>query len=990
MLAMSLRRLLTLALLAAFACGPQTKPAPGGPTAAGSGASLSTGSPAKPAADVLPLWPKVKRGTLPNGLTYYVLPHGKPEKRAYLWLAVNAGSVQEDDDQRGLAHFVEHMAFNGTKRFPKQDIVGFLEKIGMKFGAHLNAYTTFDETVYQLLVPTDDKAYLAKGLDILHDWATDVTFDPAEVEKERGVVLEEWRLGLGAQQRVLDKTIQVLFKGSRYADRLTIGLPQTLKTAPRETLVRYYKDWYRPDLMAVIAVGDFADPAAVEKEIVARFGDLKARGGTRPRPAAGVPKADGTRISVVTDRELPAQLVAVYNLVAHRTESTRGDFRRIVAEQLFQMMLNERLQTLGRRPEAPFAMAFAGVQGMTREIDAFARTAIAKGGQVEDALRSMLAEVVRVERHGFTASELERARTNLARTYEQNATEESTSDSADFTSEITRNFFEGELMVGREAERDLTLQVLPQLTLDELNALARSFGGAENRVIGIAGPEGKPLPSEDRIRGIVAEVGTRPIGPWQDKAPAAPLMAQPPQPGTIQKEAKQDALGVTEWTLGNGVRVLVKPTDYEKDAVVISGLSPGGLAAASAAQWNDARFADDVVGLGGVGELDAEDLEKALAGKHVAVTASIGEVTEGIDASGSARDLETMLQLVHLRMTAPRKDPQAFGVWKTNLGEELENEERVPEAKFSRLSQEVLWKGEPRKQAPKAADVAKVDLQKAFEFYKDRFGDAADFTFVIVGAVDLGKLRPLVETYLASLPAKGRREKEKDLGSRRVGGVVEKTWNLGQDEKAHVVWTVHGEEPWTRDKERDLFILGQVLSIRLREIMREDMGGVYGVGAGGSFARSPYAERQFTIQFGCAPEAVRPLIKAAEGEIAAVAKSGIGADYLEKVKQSFVRDRETSMRTNAFWADWLERSARYGDDPAIVLDPSQVLARMTPENVKAAAQRFLDGKRVYRAILLPGAAAKPPAAPAKPPAPTQPAPAPAPTQPAPAPAPKRP
>jgi len=968
---MSIRRLLSLALLAVLACGgPKTKPDPIGPTAAGTPTGAGAGAaPARPDPDALALWPKVKRGTLPNGLTYYVLPHGKPEKRAFLWLAVNSGSVQEDDDQRGLAHFVEHMAFNGTRRFPKQDIVGFLEKIGMKFGAHLNAYTNFDETVYQLRVPTDDKAYLGKGLDILHDWATDVTFDPAEVEKERGVVLEEWRLGLGAQQRVLDKAIKVLFQGSRYADRLTIGLPETLKRAPREALVRYYQDWYRPDLMAVIAVGDFDDPAAIEKQIIAKFGDLKSRGQTRPRPAAGVPKAGGTRISIVTDRELPAQLVAVYNLVAHRSEATRKDFRRIVAEQLFQMMLNERLQTIGRRPEAPFMMAFAAVQGMTREIDGFARTAVAKGGQVEDALRSMFTEVLRVEQHGFTASELERARTNLARTYEQNATEESTSDSSDFTSEITRNFFEGEFMIGREAERDLTLQTLPLITLDELNALARSFGGAENRVIGIAGPEGKPLPSEDRIRAIVAEVGKRPIEPWQDKATTAPLMAKPPQPGKVQKEAKLDALGVTEWTLSNGVRVLVKPTDYEKDAVAISGLSPGGLAVASAPQYNDARFADDVVGIGGAGELDAEDLEKALAGKHVSVTAQIGEVTEGIDATGSARDLETMLQLVHLRMTAPRKDPQAVSIWKTNLAQQLEDQQRVPEVQFSRKSQDVLWKGDPRKQAPKPADIAKVDLDKALAFYKDRFGDATDFTFVIVGAVDLARLRPLVETYLASLPAKGRREKEKDTGARKVGGVVEKTWTIGQDQKARVVMSFHGEEPWTRDKERDLFILGQVMSIRLREILREDMSGVYGVGAGGAFTRSPYAERQFTIQFGCAPEAVKPLTKAATDEIAAVAKQGIGADYLEKVKQAYLRERETAMRTNAFWVDWLERSARFGDDPALVLDPSQVVARMTSDNVRAAAQHFLDGKRVYRAILLPGPDARPAApapAPAKP------------------------
>ncbi len=967
---MSLRRLLTLALLAAFACGPKPKTDPIGPITTGT-PSGGSAEPAKPEPDALALWPKVKRGVLPNGLTYYVLPHGKPEKRAFLWLAVNAGSVQEDDDQRGLAHFVEHMAFNGTKRFPKQDIIKFLEAIGMKFGAHLNAYTSFDETVYQLLVPTDEPGHVGKGLDILHDWAADVSFDAGEVEKERGVVLEEWRLGRGAQQRVLDKAIKVLFKGTRYADRLTIGLPEILKGAPRDALVRYYKDWYRPDLMAVIAVGDFADPAAIEQEIVARFGDLKNPAKPRPRIAGGVPKADGTRISIVTDREIPIQLVAVYNVLAHRAEATRRDFRRIVAEQLYQEMLNDRMRAIARRPDAPFQTAFAAVQGMTREIDAFARTAIAKAGKTEDALRSLFAEVLRVEQHGFAASELERARTNLARAYEQNAAAEATSNSREFTEEITRNFFEGEFMIGREAERDLMLQVLPLITLDELNALARSFGGADNRVIGVVGPEGKPLPAEDRVRAIVAEVGKRAIEPWEDKAVTAPLMATKPQPGKVVKEAKIEALGVTEWTLSNGVRVIAKPTDFERDAIAISGSSPGGLAAAGDKQFPDARFADDVVGIGGVGDFDAEDLEKALTGKRVSVHASIEEATESIDASGSARDLETMLQLLHLRMAAPRKDPEAVAIWKTNYAQQLEDRQRVPEVQFSLQSQEALWRGHPRKKAPTPADVARLDLDRAMAFYRDRFGDASDFTFVIVGAFELDKLKALVETYLASLPAKGRREKEKDLGVRKAAGVLEKSWSLGQEQKAFVVMAFHAEEAWTRDKDRDLFILGQVLSTRLREIMREDMSGVYGVGASGAFARSPVAERQFTIQFGCAPDAVKPLIKAAEAEIAAIARQGIGADYLEKVKQAYLRERETAMRTNGFWVQWLETSARHGDDPKIVLDPGPVVARMTSDNVKAAARRFLDGKRVYRAILLPGkdAAAAPAPASAPKPAP---------------------
>ena len=975
---MTSRRLLTLALATIVACGgskPSTKTGTGG---TGTGSSTVTagtptggGAPATVDDAVLPLWPKVKKGTLPNGLTYYILKHGKPENRAFLWLAVNAGSILEDDDQRGLAHFDEHMAFNGTKRFPKAEIVNYLEKIGMRFGADLNAYTNFDETVYQLEVPTDKPEFVGKGLDILRDWAGGVSYDKTEVEKERGVVLEEWRLGRGAFERLRRKTEKVIYKGSRYAERDTIGDPEILKKAPRDTLYRFYKDWYRPDLMAVVVVGD-VDPAVIEKELTARFGDLPRVDKPRSRIHGEVPKADGTRVTIVTDKELPFSIVGVTNMFAHRPESTQKDFRRITAEQLYGAIINERLASIGRRPDAPFAGAQVGVQSDTREIDQFSRQAQAKGGKEEDTLRALFTEVLRVEKHGFTQTELDRARTNIARVYEQNADAEATSDSSDYTAEITRNYFEGEFMIGRAAERDFTLKFLPQITVAELNTLAQGFGGAENRVIMIAGPEGKPLPTEKRVLDIIAEVEKTKIEPWEDKPVNTTLIASGKQPkaGKITKEKTIDSIGVTEWTLSNGVTVVLKPTDFESDAIAVSGDSPGGLATASAKDFPNARFADDVAGIGGVGELDDEALGKALTGKRVSVAASIGETTESVDGNASMRDIETMFQLIYLRMTAPRKDAQAFGVWKTTTAEQLTNRLRVPEVQYAIQSQEVLFKGNARRKPPAADDVNKVDADKALAFYKNRFGDATDFTFTIVGQFDVDKVRPLVETYLASLPAKGRKEKEKDLGIRRVGGVVKKTWNIGSEPKAKVSVAFMGDEAWSRDKERDMFILSSVSSIRLREILREDMGGVYGVGAGGFLSRSPHAERTFSVQFGCAPDAADKLIKAAFDELTAIATKGIGADYLDKVKQTYLRERETSMKTNGFWVDWLSSSYRFKEDPTIILDPSKVIARMTSANVQAAAKRYVDFKAYYQAVLLPTAAA------AATPAPVAPAPAP--------------
>jgi zinc protease len=954
---------LLLALVAA-ACSGGAKPPAIGPDHGVSVAAAGSASAQPPVPTptlsgedaVLALWPEVKHGTLPNGLTYYILKHGKPEKRAFLWLAVNAGAVLEDDDQRGLAHFDEHMAFNGTKRFPKAEIVNYLEKIGMRFGADLNARTSFDDTVYELEVPTDDKVFLGKGLDILHDWASDVSYDPAEVDKERGVVKEEWRLGRGAGERIFDKQAPVLFKGSRYAVRLPIGLPEILDKAPRDKLYRFYKDWYRPDLMAVIAVGDFDDAGAIEKEIQARFGDLKNPAGERPRMVAGVPKPEGTRISIETDREAPATTVSVYNVLPHRPESSSRDFRRIVVEQVYQSVLSDRFGVIGRRPDAPFVGAGAGIDSETREIDAFARAAQAKPGKALATLDSLFTEVLRVEQHGVTQSELDRARTNLARGYEQSDAEEATSDSRNYTEELTRNFFEHELMIGRKLEKELTLKYLPTITLAEINTLAKTFGGADNRVILIAGPDAskaQPLPTRDQVLAIIDEVAKRKIEPWEDKAVTAKLMEQAPKPGTITKETKQGAVKVTEWTLSNGARVILKPTDFEADQVSLLGSSPGGLATASDKAYPDARFADDIAGVGGVGDLDVETLQKVLAGKHVTASASIAETTEVVEASASARDLETMFQLVHLEMTRPRKDDRAIAVWRANVADQLANRLRVPEVQFQIQSQAMLYKHQLRHKAPEPADVEKVNADKALAFYKDRFGDAADFTFVIVGAFDPVQLRPLVETYLASLPAKGRKEKEKDLGVRKIGGVVKQAFQLGQEPKARVQLMFHGDEAWTRDKDRDMFILGEVLSIRLREVLREDKGGVYGVGAGGFIARAPHQERSFSIAFGCDPARADELVKATFDEIAQLQRDGIAADYLEKVKQTFAREREVQLRSNEFWIGWLTSAYTFGDDPAIVLDPSKMIARMTSANVKAAAKRYLDAKQYFAPTLLP-------------------------------------
>ncbi len=920
------------------------------PTHAGNASSVS---PSKP--DELPLWPVVRKGQLANGLTYYVMKHSKPEKRALMWLAVDAGSVDEDDDQRGLAHYVEHMAFNGTKRFPKDALVNYLQSIGMRFGADLNAYTSWQQTVYQLEVPTDKPEFLAKGLDILRDWAGSISFDPEEVKKESGVVLEEWRLGRGAGMRLFEKHAKVVLKDTRYANRIAIGLPEIIKAANRDALVRYYNDWYLPTHMAVIVVGEI-DPREIEAAITARFTDLQKPAKARRRLPGGIPTAGGTRVSIETDAELPTPSIDILNLVPRRATSTAHDYRRLVVEQVYVNLVNERLAHVRRKPAAPFLNAATTIDTGVREIDVFSRSAQVKAGNVEQALRALYTETLRAERHGFAQAELDRAKAVVARRAEEAADKEATTESRAFADEITRNFFTAELMIGRAAERDLTNNYLPTISVEELNALAKTFGGAENRVVTVSLPAGVPTLSEARVQQIIAEVERTEIPAWVDKPLPTALLEKPPTPGKIVKEATVNSVGVTEWTLSNGARVIVKPTDFERDTVVVAATSPGGTALAADNDYYSARFSTAAVAVGGVANLDAEELAKVLAGKQVAITPSIGETTEGFNGQASPRDLETLFQLLHLRITAPRKDPEQFKIWQANSAEQVANQARSPEYQYARNTTEALYRNSIRRNLPKPDDFARVDLDKAMSFYRSRFGDVSDFTFVFVGELDLATLRRLVETYLASLPGKGRIEVEKDLKIRKVPHVVKKQWPLGTEPKASVQLQFHAGEAWSRDKERDMYVVSQALSHALREKMREDKSGVYGVSVNGAMLRSPYPERTFAISFGCEPARVDELIATVMATVEQISKDGIDAGRMDRLKQIYVRSREIDLRTNRFWLDRLTFAYRYRDDPTDILDTSKTLARMTNATLKAAVARFLDRKQVFTAIRLPAAA----------------------------------
>jgi zinc protease len=586
-----------------------------------------------------------------------------------------------------------------------------------------------------------------------------------------------------------------------------------------------------------------------------------------------------------------------------------------------------------------------------RDSDSFRQSASVKEDGVLAGYGSLLEEVLRVERHGFTQTELDRARSHMLRQYQQTVKERDKTDSRSFAQEIVRNFLVEETMPGPEAELALVQKFLPTYTLAELNQLGKVMG-AGSHVISVTGPATMPRVSQEQLFATQKSVAAREIKPYEDADPNAKLMAQAPVPGPVVKTREIPEIGVTEWTLKNGVRVVVKPTTFSNDEVKVSGFAPGGTSLAKDADYDSARFADTIVAQGGIGPLDATKLRKALADKLASVSVHIGELQEDVFGTASPSDLETLFQLLHLSFTAPRKDETALAAWRSREIESVKNRRLSPETTFAEDLQIFSTQNHPRRRPTTPETLSKLDWEKSIAFYKERLGDASGFTFVFVGNVELGTLKPLVETYLGSLPAKGRKETWRDPKVTWPAGTQTKTVTKGTEPKSSVRLTFHGVERWSRDTENDMRMLGEVLSMRLREVLREDMGGVYGVRAGGSIIRRPHPEYTFGVSFGCAPENVDKLTKAVFDEIKTLQEKGIGDDYITKVKELRRRAHETNLKDNAFWGRELETAYTFGDDPKLIPDITAMTEKVSSDRVKTAAKKYL-GKEYVLGVLKP-------------------------------------
>jgi zinc protease len=927
---------------------------PSAPTTAAPATPPAPTAAADDSSGTLPLDPAVSSGRLANGLTYYIRQHDEPRERAELRLVVNAGSILERDDQRGLAHFVEHMAFNGTENFAKQELVDYIETIGMRFGADLNAYTSFDETVYMLTVPTDDPELLATGVQILSEWAGRITFEGDEIDKERGVLVEEWRLGRGAQARIFDRQAPVVFHESRYAERLPIGKKEVLESAPYELLRSFYRDWYRPDLMAVVAVGDF-DPGTVEELIRANFGGMPAATDPPSRTSYPVPDHDATLVTVVTDPEATNTLVRVLKKLPKTELISERDYRRSLVEGLYDAMLNRRLQERSREAEPPFIASFSGSGDLVRTKGSYNLIALVDEGGVERGLEALLTEAERVRRHGFTASELDREKAALLRAMEQAYRERDTVKSAAFASEYIRNFLDRESAPGIARELELANEQVPGITLDEVNALAERWLADSSRVITVSGPQkpGLTLPDERSIAATVAAVDGSEIPPYEDVVADRPLMAEAPPVTDITAESSIEELGVTEWRLANGIRVLLKPTDFKNDEVLFTAFSPGGTSLVSDEDFIAATTSDSLILEAGVADFDLTQLQKLLADKVVNVGPYISELEEGLSGGASPEDLETMFQLVTLYFNQPRKSEQAFASVTQKYRSLIENRLARPEAVFADTVTRLITQNHYRRRPWSPELLEEMDLDASYRIYRDRFADASDFTFIFVGNFNVEEVRPLVQRYLGSLPSIGRGESWRDIGVRAPEGVVEEAVVKGIEPKSQVTIIFPSDFEWSRENRYHVGSMADVLRIRLRELIREDESGTYGVSVRASTTRIPRSTAQLAISFGCDPERVDELKALVYEEIRQLQAVGPDPEHVAKVQQQDRRARELQLRENGFWLASLEASLWNEEDPRLILEFDSLVDWLTPESIRAAAARWVHLDRRVEVVLRP-------------------------------------
>ena len=897
----------------------------------------------------IPVDPNVRIGTLPNGLTYYIRHNALPENRADFYIAQKVGSIQEELDQLGLAHFLEHMCFNGTTNFPGNKVISYLESIGVKFGVNLNAYTSIDETVYNISnVPVTTPGAIDSCLLILHDWSNDLSLEEQEIDKERGVINEEWRTSMTAGQRLMERSLPQMYPGTKYATCFPIGTMDVVMNFPYQTLRDYYETWYRPDLQGIVVVGDI-NVDEIEAKIKTMFSDIPAQPEAKERIYYPVPDNKEPIIVIEQDKEQPYVQALFYSKHAATPNSEKGNLGYLVedyAKDMITTMLNTRLAELAQLPNPPFI--YAGTQDanffVAKTVDALFGIAVCQENNIEGGISALVTEIERAREFGFTESEYARARAEYLRNLESAYNERDKVKNEPYAQQYVRHFLDNEPIPGIENEYAIISQIAPNIPVAALNQMIQVMVTDSNQVLTVFAPEkeGLVLPTKAALAELITSINKEELTPYVDTASDEPLMAEKPKGGKIVSEKALPMFGATELTLSNGVKVILKDTDFKADQILMKGVSFGGSSLFPNEEVINFKSLD-AISVGGLGNFSAIDLDKALAGKKASVNFFIGDKTEGVNANCSPQDLETMLQLTYLTFTAPRRDEDAFASYKNRTKASLQNLELNPRVALNDSIQTAIYENHPRAVRLTADMIDQIDYDKLMEMYMNRFEDASDFTFIMVGNIDIEKDKELIAEYLGALPVTNRKETFKDNKMNIRKGIYTNEFTRQQENpKTTNVVFYSGSCPFTEKNNIMMSMTYQILNLIYTEKVREDEGGTYGVGVYGSVVKYTKPQFIFQIQFDTAPSKSDKLMEIIYAEIDQLAKDGPSIENLNKVKEYMLKKYSEDLKENRYWMNSIDEYIYTGVD--LMANYEQMVNSITVKDIQKFAHMLFSQK----------------------------------------------
>ncbi|MBQ3580470.1 MAG: insulinase family protein [Bacteroidales bacterium] len=907
----------------------------------------------------VPVDKKVKIGKLDNGLTYYIRANKKPENRVQFRLVTNAGSVLEDDDQQGLAHFCEHMAFNGTEYYKGNEMISELQKNGIEFGRGINAWTAFDETVYYVDLPSDKPEMVEMGFKILDGWASKLLFTPEEIEHERGVIIEEWRGGLGAQERLQKATFPILLKGSQYALRLPIGKEEIIRNFKRDVIVRFYKDWYRPDMQAVIIVGDI-DVDKMEAKVKEYFASREAVKNPRPRPNYDIPKNKEPLIAIATDKEATGTTLAMFWKHDKAPQGTVGDYRNSLIRQLINGMLSDRFSELCEKASAPMVGADAGYESfLGRSCDAFAVQAVPKDGKVDQTIELMLTEMRRLDQHGFLQAELDRQKEELLSNYKKMAKEENKTQSVRFAQEYTNNFLEGEVIPGIRQEYRYANEFVPEITLEEVNAMVKGWITDENFVCWLTANSQVKVPNEKTVMKLYKKAMKAKTTPWVDNFKDEPLFSKDLPAVTAKVTKENKALDYKEYTCPNGIRFIVKKTELKADEIRMNSFAKGGTSIYEDNEAYMAQTAAQLIDDAGIAQFNSSQLSKKLKGMNLSISPSIDGETQGFSGNCSPKDLETMLQLLYLYYDAPRKDQESFDKNIDALRSQIKFMGENPQFVFIKKYIETVYPDNKRLVIlPTEQHINSLNLNRTYEIFKERFNDASNQTFFFVGNIS-DKDVDLIAKYIGALPCTGKQKGEtwKDRDPKFVSGIPRATAYKGTDNQGMLM--IYGETQGFENTKKNKVIINQLsdaMEITALEIIREKMGGTYSPSVNVSYdvdGDGKGTKVSWMFYIACDPDNVANVEKAAIEILNQYINEGPNAETLGKVQEQQIINRENARQENSFWMGQIVGSYQYNENRDDVDQYPELVKSVTAKEIQDAAAKFINMKNYAVIMLMP-------------------------------------